>query len=113
MLGDQELMDNGIELGGEVLSLCFFFQAEEGIRDLTVTGVQTCALPIYTGFEPSAILSPSEMADVSGARVHEIVRLEQVAEEVAVAGPGASGFADAFRARLREQIGRASCRERG
>src|SRR5256886_12581707 len=26
---------------------CFFFQAEDGIRDLTVTGVQTCALPIF------------------------------------------------------------------
>src|SRR2546430_16962138 len=26
--------------------LKFFFQAEDGIRDLTVTGVQTCALPI-------------------------------------------------------------------
>src|SRR2546430_13219906 len=29
------------------LCLCFFFQAEDGIRDLTVTGVQTCALPIF------------------------------------------------------------------
>src|SRR5256886_13128067 len=29
-----------------VLWLFFFFQAEDGIRDLTVTGVQTCALPI-------------------------------------------------------------------
>src|SRR2546427_1344013 len=27
----------------------FFFQAEDGIRDLTVTGVQTCALPISHG----------------------------------------------------------------
>ena len=27
----------------------FFFQAEDGIRDHCVTGVQTCALPIYTG----------------------------------------------------------------
>src|SRR5256886_11686612 len=27
----------------------FFFQAEDGIRDLTVTGVQTCALPIWAG----------------------------------------------------------------
>src|SRR5688572_14264741 len=27
--------------------MCFFFQAEDGIRDLTVTGVQTCALPIW------------------------------------------------------------------
>src|SRR5256886_5583063 len=26
----------------------FFFQAEDGIRDLTVTGVQTCALPIFS-----------------------------------------------------------------
>src|SRR5205085_7088931 len=26
-----------------------FFQAEDGIRDLTVTGVQTCALPIFDG----------------------------------------------------------------
>src|SRR2546430_2206111 len=29
--------------------VCFFFQAEDGIRDLTVTGVQTCALPICLG----------------------------------------------------------------
>src|SRR5256886_5990020 len=29
------------------LLVFFFFQAEDGIRDLTVTGVQTCALPIY------------------------------------------------------------------
>src|SRR2546426_5560910 len=27
--------------------LFFFFQAEDGIRDYKVTGVQTCALPIY------------------------------------------------------------------
>src|SRR5256884_2975452 len=27
----------------------FFFQAEDGIRDVAVTGVQTCALPIYPG----------------------------------------------------------------
>src|SRR2546430_9723052 len=31
------------------LMLFFFFQAEDGIRDLTVTGVQTCALPICEG----------------------------------------------------------------
>src|SRR2546430_13539707 len=28
------------------MMLIFFFQAEDGIRDLTVTGVQTCALPV-------------------------------------------------------------------
>src|SRR2546430_13701146 len=31
--------------------IVFFFQAEDGIRDLTVTGVQTCALPISFGEE--------------------------------------------------------------
>src|SRR5690349_23197587 len=31
------------------LSYFFFFQAEDGIRDLYVTGVQTCALPISLG----------------------------------------------------------------
>src|SRR2546429_3754653 len=30
----------------QVLRVCFFFQAEDGIRDVAVTGVQTCALPI-------------------------------------------------------------------
>src|SRR2546430_12011456 len=33
----------------------FFFQAEDGIRDLTVTGVQTCALPIYNALEQGRI----------------------------------------------------------
>src|SRR5690625_4639232 len=30
--------------------MCFFFQAEDGIRDGHVTGVQTCALPIFNRF---------------------------------------------------------------
>src|SRR5256885_11805901 len=40
-------IDVGIEIcdGGGFGS--FFFQAEDGIRDYKVTGVQTCALPIY------------------------------------------------------------------
>src|SRR4029077_7780602 len=35
----------------------FFFQAEDGIRDSSVTGVQTCALPIL--YSMAAILSPA------------------------------------------------------
>src|SRR5207248_8103220 len=38
--------------------LFFFFQAEDGIRDRTVTGVQTCALPIFRsswGLRPCAL----------------------------------------------------------
>ena len=33
--------------GGGGVGWCFFFQAEDGIRDYDVTGVQTCALPIF------------------------------------------------------------------
>src|SRR2546430_6344764 len=33
-------------IGDGIFVIFFFFQAEDGIRDLTVTGVQTCALPI-------------------------------------------------------------------
>src|SRR5205823_8454436 len=35
-----------IEVGGGEVVVLFFFQAEDGIRDKLVTGVQTCALPI-------------------------------------------------------------------
>src|SRR5207249_9071393 len=34
---------------------CFFFQAEDGIRDRNVTGVQTCALPILADTTPYPI----------------------------------------------------------
>src|SRR2546430_2917599 len=38
----------GVTLEPPRIGRCgFYFQAEDGIRDLTVTGVQTCALPIY------------------------------------------------------------------
>src|SRR5690606_39783932 len=33
------------------VSSFFFFQAEDGIRDFHVTGVQTCALPIYLSYQ--------------------------------------------------------------
>src|SRR2546430_9171053 len=50
----------------------FFFQAEDGIRDLTVTGVQTCALPIWRRTAAAATASggattaPSAIAAAQG-----------------------------------------------
>src|SRR5690348_17623804 len=44
----------------------FFFQAEDGIRDGRVTGVQTCALPICRGIRVNAVAPgyfASEMTD--------------------------------------------------
>src|SRR2546430_7576258 len=40
-----------VTLAGKKRMADFFFQAEDGIRDLTVTGVQTCALPICVSRE--------------------------------------------------------------
>src|SRR5260370_26593587 len=45
----------------EKLMCFFFFQAEDGIRDSSVTGVQTCALPIYQG---GATRAPRRIKDL-------------------------------------------------
>src|SRR3712207_7450795 len=42
-----------------VCGLFFFFQAEDGIRDIGVTGVQTCALPIF-GPNPRSVALPGD-----------------------------------------------------
>src|SRR4030095_9365319 len=47
-----------------IYSFCFFFQAEDGIRDHCVTGVQTCALPISP---PGAPLGAPDDRDVHRA----------------------------------------------
>src|SRR5438093_9914214 len=52
--------------------LCiFFFQAEDGIRDWSVTGVQTCALPISLPYIFAA-LKVSATASVVGAIIGEL-----------------------------------------
>src|SRR5262249_58824811 len=86
-------------------------QAEDGIRDWSVTGVQTCALPICA-------LLPVERLD----RLHRRERLlrrgraQRVVVEVVPGQPAPRVFArrdGRRRGRLtRDQIGRASCRER-
>src|SRR2546425_8202547 len=40
----------------------FFFQAEDGIRDKLVTGVQTCALPISDAAARSTMMQPEDVA---------------------------------------------------
>src|SRR2546421_8495559 len=58
-----------------LLLFFFFFQAEDGIRDLIVTGVQTCALPIFnaendcvfTGIGIGGIQSFTQSTAVAGA----------------------------------------------
>ena len=45
----------------------FFFQAEDGIRDWSVTGVQTCALPIWQGFGLWSLVSKFTLAFAAAA----------------------------------------------
>src|SRR5438270_1615919 len=58
----------------------FFFQAEDGIRDLTVTGVQTCALPISL----LSLRGSRSQRSVSGAR-------SRAARALAASAPRAMG----------------------
>src|SRR5688500_20406052 len=82
-----------------VLPMCFFFQAEDGIRDYKVTGVQTCALPIFA---------------------HSLTFHYQVANAGVVTGPGVGtwtafstlDFTGPVATATAGEIGRASCRER-
>src|SRR5256885_8186598 len=88
--------------------LFFFFQAEDGIRDYKVTGVQTCALPISRTKPqvPRTNRDPGKtIAAVGGSREH----LPGNHEALDFAG----ALADRRQLDVaKEQIGRASCRER-
>src|SRR2546430_7858174 len=86
----------------------FFFQAEDGIRDLTVTGVQTCALPILA-------LAPGSYLVISHASYEGMPEKSREHEQLYARMPtplrmrsraAIAHFFDGF------EIGRASCRER-
>src|SRR5437879_12872248 len=57
--------------------LLFFFQAEDGIRDTSVTGVQTCALPIFLTSRPMQRYESDLRPDFPEARDHRRVRSEE------------------------------------
>src|SRR5438874_13820601 len=85
----------------------FFFQAEDGIRDLYVTGVQTCALPIYKIFFRQVY--PAEIIiDVHDD--YDLGRVYLPEEDLIRYGVAAADFGrgDATLGK----IGRASCRGR-
>jgi hypothetical protein len=72
-------------------------------RFLTAAGLSW--LCVDTGFTPEPLTSPAELGGLAGATAREIVRLERVAEDVAAAGVGAGGFADAVRSALATRTG--------
>src|SRR4051794_41979767 len=84
----------------------FFFQAEDGIRDGRVTGVQTCALPIFEHVETHDDVFISSDQAKGGYRPN------------IPADPAILGIDNPLHAKRRKlvsrrfKIGRASCRER-
>src|SRR5260370_20003463 len=57
-----------------MISSSFFFQAEDGIRDSSVTGVQTCALPILSAAGiPVAYLTAQMALDLAGFQAGKTV----------------------------------------
>src|SRR5439155_13548371 len=89
----------------------FFFQAEDGIRDGHVTGVQTCALPIS---DELAVDGVAELLDhLHVARFpHDRLAVRRCGRVRAGSEDPRTEVAGAARD-LAPQIGRASCRERG
>src|SRR5207248_6929086 len=88
---------HGASGGLPAAKLIFFFQAEDGIRDRTVTGVQTCALPISVHLD----LLHDHVTAVGGRDVIvKKIQMDRMKE------------ADAREVIRWEEIGRASCRER-
>src|SRR5256886_9555437 len=97
---------------GEIIAnrqfVFFFFQAEDGIRDLTVTGVQTCALPILV------LLSKYTCVDVA----QKVVGVGSVGTRCYVVLLLGNDSNDPLILQIKEaqasvlEIGRASCRER-
>src|SRR5262249_58539723 len=75
----------------------FFYQAEDGIRDWSVTGVQTCALPILSRRPTRSTSSMDEVERVGR-------RLKARAAE--------ADLDQVWREEWAAKIGRASCRER-
>src|SRR5262249_58431543 len=90
-------------------SIFFFFQAEDGIRDWSVTGVQTCALPIYF------VTVDLKVEDCRRKKVHRRFDLRDV-DVLAATGPvavlerGQDGGHDEWRSEER-RVGK-ECRSR-
>src|SRR5262249_58112252 len=89
----------------------FFFQAEDGIRDWSVTGVQTCALPILVALDR---IDPTTLAELEG-KEDDIFHARPLQRRAITHNAGSGRWRTSrpsFRLLPRSQIGRASCRER-
>src|SRR5699024_11818182 len=92
-------------VGGGADSLVVFLQADDGIRDRNVTGVQTCALPIFGAAATSSPPSTEQIDSAYGRALAGLTAPMPGAQELVAAMSGTIPVAVA-------KIGRASWRER-
>src|SRR3989442_7593028 len=109
--GLRPLVNVTLVLAGQLSTLLaliffFFFQAEDGIRDADVTGVQTCALPIWVPTDTSPASIPTTSMDSMSLGLMP-VRYPLGPGSIATPSRIYKGVLP-----LLMEIGRASCRER-
>src|SRR5437773_7860902 len=88
----------------------FFFQAEDGIRDRDVTGVQTCALPIWKNDCPLIVRSIAGIVIIAAVSGTSGAAAWYCEEATLIRSSPPSTIAST--AKIAIKIGRASCRER-
>src|SRR5205823_7218102 len=92
----------------------FFFQAEDGIRDKLVTGVQTCALPISPLFMSGSVQSTEEAPPQVKSGAFETMEAGRTCDISAACHWAVNMAASGQHGKMwGHEIGRASCRERG
>src|SRR6202522_1041864 len=96
------------KLLGDVSAECFFFQAEDGIRDVVVTGVQTCALPICRKVEYMLPQQEPLLKETLGVIVYQ----EQVMRIANVLASYSLGEADLLRRAMGKKNAEAMAEQR-
>src|SRR5699024_11416586 len=91
----------------------FFFQAEDGIRDRNVAGVQTCALPIFFSERPKKELGRLAVVNLRESIEDKHTVLNKKIEREIALLRNPRMVVEYWRGpRNMSEIGRASCRER-
>src|SRR3546814_7531240 len=94
-------------------SICFFVFKQKTAYEMRISdGVQTCALPIYRAHDDAIAVAAVDRAGEAAVDLEIVDRQPREQREAGIAGAEiVDGDRDAERADLRQQIGRASCRE--
>src|SRR2546421_7791501 len=111
----RRLRNGQVVVGGRdsCVGVIFFFQAEDGIRDLIVTGVQTCALPIFAeglAALPGVKIDPEKV--VTNIVIFDVAETGMAADAICGQLRERSVLASGFGSRSEERRVGKECRSR-